>query len=64
VGKSRGKERILRGEENEVCCIYAYEDRIMKPTKHFEKGRVGEWEYNGEGEPVQSTLYTCMELSQ
>jgi hypothetical protein len=38
-GSRRGKETILRGEEDQICYICIYEDSIMKSTTHFEKGR-------------------------
>jgi hypothetical protein len=34
---SEGEERILRVKRIKVCYIYAYEDSIMKPTKHCMK---------------------------
>jgi hypothetical protein len=36
-----GKGNILRGEEDEVLCIYRYEDKIRKLTKPClnERGR-------------------------
>jgi hypothetical protein len=41
-------------------------DSIMKSTKNYKSGggRKEEWAYNGGGELVQSTLYTCMEIAQ
>jgi hypothetical protein len=51
----------------EVHYIYAYEDRIMKSTKHcLKEGKKaeGKMDYKGGGELVQGTLYICMELSQ
>jgi hypothetical protein len=51
----------------EAHCMYAYEDSIMKPTKHCLKHggmKRGELEYNGGGKLVQSIPYVCMELLQ
>jgi hypothetical protein len=45
--------------------IYMHEDSIMNPIKHClkEEGRGrGGWEYNGDYELVQGTLYACTEL--
>jgi hypothetical protein len=41
-----------------------FEDTVMKHNQHYEKERRrrGGWEYNGGGELVPSTLYTCVEL--
>jgi hypothetical protein len=49
-------------------CVYLclYEDCKWNPPNTVWKGeeRQREWEYNGGGELVQSTLFSCMELSQ
>jgi hypothetical protein len=53
------------GKRMKIYCMYMFKDNINKPTKHCAKKRRGgrwDWEYNGRGELVQSTLYTCMEL--
>jgi hypothetical protein len=70
-GKSRrgvgGKKRIMRVEADQTMYMYMFKGSIMKPTKFcLKKGGGGkrEWEDNGGGGLVQSTLYTCMELSQ
>jgi hypothetical protein len=34
LGRRRGKERTVRGEEDGSVLIYTYEDSLMKPTKH------------------------------
>jgi hypothetical protein len=64
MGSGKGKD--TRMKRMEVHYIYTYEDSIMKPTKHclkrMEKRR--EKKVNEGGKPVQSTLYTSMELSQ
>jgi hypothetical protein len=46
--------------------MLAYENSRMKPNKHCLKEGRGkkEWDYNGEGELVQGTLWTYMELTQ
>jgi hypothetical protein len=31
-GGREGKERIRRGEEEGICCIYTSKDSIMKPS--------------------------------
>jgi hypothetical protein len=33
--EGRGMKRVLRMNSMEVCYIYAYEDSIMKTTKHL-----------------------------
>jgi hypothetical protein len=35
------KERFLRVKRKEACFTHAYEDSIMKSSKHFERGRRG-----------------------
>jgi hypothetical protein len=45
--------------------VYIYEDSLIKPTKHCLKmmgGSKGKEGYKGEGELIQSILYTSMEL--
>jgi hypothetical protein len=63
TGRRRGKGKDSDGVKMEVCYIYTYEDRIMKPTKHCLKTRSG----GGNGNIMQRVnlfkVY-CMELSQ
>jgi hypothetical protein len=51
---------MLREVMIEIYYMYIFEDSIMKSTKHCIKKRreTGEWEHNGGGELLQTTLYT------
>jgi hypothetical protein len=66
MGGRRGKERIMRDEEDKVCCLYTYKYSIINLTTHCFKEWIRRrgWDYNGVGELVLGKLYTCMELSQ
>jgi hypothetical protein len=65
-GEGEGEKQGYCGVKRiEVYCIYTYEDGVKKPTKQFEKvKKKREWKHSGGGEPVQSTQYSCIELSQ
>jgi hypothetical protein len=58
----RGKQRVLSDEENETCCLFTHEDKIVKPTKHCLKEGGRESRGMGYKELVNFFKVHCMHV--